>query len=108
MNLDLDLELTDPSHQLVIISRPDDFMDADLEVATVGLDIIENSVEAALEYQMRILARKRSNPNSTHPKILLDGQAIDRDAMALVDKMLDARERIAGLKGRRAKQVRMA
>lgn len=108
MPFDIDPDLTNPEHQLVIVGRPEDFIDAELEVATVGLDIIENSLERALEYQMRVLVRQRPNPNTAHPKILLDGQTIDQQAMALVDKMLDSRERILGIKGKRAKVTRMA
>lgn len=104
MATDIDLELTDQDFQ-IIISKPEDFFDAELEVATVGLDIIENSLEASLEYQMRVLARRQANPNTTHPKILLDQQMITEKAVALTERMLDCRERLAGLKNKKQKVV---
>lgn len=106
---DIDLELTDQDFQ-IIISRPEDFFDAELEVATVHIDILENAGERLAEYQAaRVLTRNRPNPNCTHPKILLDQQVIDEKALAILERVLDYRERLAGLKARRTKTVqRMA
>jgi len=108
MRDDIDLDLTHPDSQLVIVTKPEDFFDAELEVATVHLDVIENSLEASLEYQMRILSRKQPNPNVTHPKILLDNQMITEKAVALTERMLDCRERLAGLKTKKAKVQKLA
>jgi hypothetical protein len=105
----VDLELTDQDFQIVV-TKPEDFFDAEMEVATTHLDLIENGLERALEFQVaRVMTRNRPNPNTTHPKILLDNQMIDEKAVGLVDKMLDCRERLLNIKSRKKTVVqRMA
>ena len=109
MRDDIDLDLTNPDHQLVIVTKPEDFFDAELEVATTHMDVIENGLERLGEYQVaRVMTRNRPNPNTTHPKILIDQQIIDEKAMQLVERFLDARERLAGLKTKRTRVQKLA
>lgn len=104
MATNIDLELTNEEFQIVV-TKPEDFFDAELEVATVGLDVMENSVETLLEQEMRIMCRRRPNPNCAHPKELIDHQIIDEKAISNMERLLDCRERLAGLKG--AKKVKI-
>lgn len=109
MATNIDLELTNEEFQIVV-TKPEDFFDAELEVATVHIDILENAGERLAEYQAaRVLTRKRPNPSCTHPKELIDNQMIDEKALAILERVLDYRERLAGLKSRKKTVVqRMA
>jgi hypothetical protein len=105
MATDIDLELTDQDFQIVI-SKPEDFFDAELEVATVHLDVIENGLNRTLEHQVaRIMTRKRCNPSTTHPKILIDEQIIDEKALVIAEKVTTLLERVAGIRGKKTKVV---
>lgn len=86
----------DEKTSLVVIGRPEDFIDADLEVAVANLDVVENASERALE-KMSFIMNRPMDPNMTR-KEMMEEAILTKQAQDVWFRCLEARAIIAGLK----------